>query len=247
VCGGAVVLQVAGPRRVLVAVVGPGLGAAVACVGLAPGLSVDRSEQPAAAVVGLLVGLGIAAASTRVPAVVQRRVGTTVTAVVVAMFVLGTAVFRHSRSWSSDRLSLTSTDRRGTNAAAFDVLRDHALVGVGPGDLRVVFPTPGGLVTTTLVHNEYLQLAVEIGVVGVALAAACALLTVRRLAATRHRCDDRWMWDGAVAAFTALAVHSAFDFLWHIPAVVLLVTAIVALGCGPASSVPNTNHERHHT
>ena len=75
-CGVAVLVLIAGPRRVIGATAGPAIGAAVACAGLAPGLSVDRSERPASAIVGLLVGLGIVAASTRVPGVVQRRLAT---------------------------------------------------------------------------------------------------------------------------------------------------------------------------
>jgi len=36
-------------------------------------------------------------------------------------------------------------------------------------------------------------------------------------------------WAGVVAATAAFTVHSGFDFVWHLPAVVLTVTLLVGL------------------
>jgi hypothetical protein len=36
-------------------------------------------------------------------------------------------------------------------------------------------------------------------------------------------------WAGVVAAAAAFAIHSGFDFVWHLPAIVLTVTLLVAL------------------
>ena len=246
-CGGAILLLVAGPRRVLVAVAGPAIGAAVAVAALAPGLPIGHGARPGVAIAGMIAGLGIAAVSTRVSTAPGRRASSLLGVGIGALLAGAGIAISRSGAVSSDRFSLASADRRGTNGAAFDILRAHLLGGVGAGDLRVLFVTPGGLVSTTLVHNEYLQLAVEHGVVGVALFAVVAAVAGRLLVSARHGSGDRWVWNGAVAGLVALAVQSAFDFLWHIPAVVLFGAALWALGCGPAPSVPSNNHERHHT
>jgi hypothetical protein len=36
-------------------------------------------------------------------------------------------------------------------------------------------------------------------------------------------------WAGVVAATAAFAVHSGFDFVWHLPAVVLTVTLLAGV------------------
>jgi hypothetical protein len=43
-------------------------------------------------------------------------------------------------------------------------------------------------------------------------------------------------WAGAVAAAAAFATHSGFDFVWHLPAIVLTVTLLV----GAALPAPDT-------
>jgi len=44
-----------------------------------------------------------------------------------------------------------------------------------------------------------------------------------------HRPRNRRHLGGVVAAAAAFAVHSGFDFVWHLPAIVLTVTLLVGL------------------
>jgi hypothetical protein len=44
-----------------------------------------------------------------------------------------------------------------------------------------------------------------------------------------------------VAAAAAFAVHSGFDFVWHLPAIVLTVTLLVGLVLPPPATAPADN------
>jgi O-antigen ligase len=92
--------------------------------------------------------------------------------------------------------------RTGALHAALRLVAQHPLTGTGPGqaDLRWKGHDHGSQLYT-YVHNEYLQITAELGLVGLALLAAAA----------------------------AFAVHSGFDFVWHLPAIVLTVTLLVGL------------------
>ena len=79
------------------------------------------------------------------------------------------------------------------------------------------------------VHDEYLQVLVELGVVGLTLLLSVLVgscLLVRRAI----RRDHRTTLPAAVAAATAAAaVHGAFDFVWHVPVVPLVLAVLVGL------------------
>jgi O-antigen ligase len=106
--------------------------------------------------------------------------------------------------------------------------------------------------TLRYAHDEYVQVAAELGLVGAALVAA-ALVALGRLL-WRSRSDPGVTdarWAGVVAAACAFAVHSAFDFIWHIPAVPLLMITLIGLATvlptttatpGGASSAPEESH-----
>jgi O-antigen ligase len=103
------------------------------------------------------------------------------------------------------------------------------LVGVGPGNLDLTYVDHRGVpVRAHYTHDEYLQTAAETGVVGLGLvlagASALAVGAVRR----RHRSPRRAA--AALAVLAAAAVHGAFDFLWHIAVLPLvLVLSVVTL------------------
>ncbi|HEV2870006.1 MAG TPA: hypothetical protein VG409_01185, partial [Actinomycetota bacterium] len=84
----------------------------------------------------------------------------------------------------------------------------------------------GGTRYLSYVHNEYLQVAADLGLVGLALLAVLLVALARLLWGARATAVGPWT--GVVAAACAFAVHSGFDFVWHLPAVVLTVALLAA-------------------
>jgi hypothetical protein len=80
------------------------------------------------------------------------------------------------------------------------------------------------------------QVAAELGLVGLVLLAVLLVAIAGLLWSARATGLADTTWAGAVAAAAAFAVHSGFDFVWHLPAVVLTVTLLV----GVVLPAPNT-------
>jgi O-antigen ligase len=97
-------------------------------------------------------------------------------------------------------------------------LAEQPLMGTGPG--RAVLrwrDDRGQTLQARFVHNEYLQVAVELGLIGAA-ALLVALIAVGR-AVWQGRDANGVSWAGVVAALVATAVHGGIDFVWHLPAI----------------------------
>jgi len=81
----------------------------------------------------------------------------------------------------------------------------------------------------TYAHNDYLQLAAELGAAGFLLLCGTAVQVFRRaLRAARHAVDSntRYLGLGYAGAFAAIAIHSLADFNLYIPANALLLAWI---------------------
>jgi O-antigen ligase len=111
--------------------------------------------------------------------------------------------------------------------AAMRVAVEHPLTGAGPGqaDLRSR-GGDGGTRIFGYAHNEYAQVAADLGLVGLALLAILLVALGRLLWRACAAGPPVAGWAGVVAATAAFAVHSGFDFVWHLPAVVLTVTLL---------------------
>lgn len=214
---------VAGPRKVLKDFAAPAVGALVAFAALAPSFPAARPAQVLLAVAGLVVGASGAYLLERASAKV--RVG------VLALGCVAAGVLGATRleSLLTGRLSLTSPDRAGALDAALRLVAAHPLTGVGPGRGWFVWTrADGDARVMRYVHNEYVQVLVELGVIGLGLMAfllVAVVLTVRRRAPGP--------WAGAVAALAVLVVHSGFDFLWHLPVVLLTAGLFAGLAAPP--------------
>ena len=126
------------------------------------------------------------------------------------------------------RLSATSTDRNDEWRATLRLAGQRPIAGIGPGQFSLHYrSTAGPMVSDKYAHNEYLQLLAEEGAIGLILLAGGIIGVLLGLVGQvrRHRSGAV----GALAALVALLVHSSFDFLWHIPAVVLLPVTLLAL------------------
>ena len=104
--------------------------------------------------------------------------------------------------------------------------------------------------TLAYLHDEYLQVLLELGVVGALLlawwllgnarAVGRHLRLVRRLGLVGGRSP------GVVATFAAaliaFGVHSGVDFLWHLPGLTLMAAAVVALA-SPSPCPASADHD----
>jgi O-antigen ligase len=110
------------------------------------------------------------------------------------------------------------------------VLAAHPLTGVGPGQATLRWTGQDGeLRVQRYVHNAYLQVTTELGAIGGGLLAwllgALALLAWRG----RAMASSRVVWAGIIAGLGALAVHSAFDFVWHLPLIPLVAAVLIGV------------------
>lgn len=208
----------AGWRPLLRGAAGPLLGALVTTAGLIPAMTAPTPKAVPIVIAGLAAVLGV---------VIGARLRATRPVVVV--FAVGLA---GALVWGSQRLAarftFDSPDRWGSFQAAWQVFLRHPVTGSGPGTEQFVFArTTGGVSVYRFVHNEYLQVLAELGVLGVILLVAFLALLVRRC--WRARVEAGALGVGGLAALAALLLHAGFDFVWHIPAVPLLGAVFVGV------------------
>jgi O-antigen ligase len=114
-------------------------------------------------------------------------------------------------------------------------LREFFLFGSGLntyGTLMLLYPQTDPTVHAQQAHNDYLELAIEGGVlVIVPWGIAAALLggTIVRAAAKPQDETSWWVRMGAVAGICGIAVQEISDFSLQIPGVTLLFATLVAL------------------
>ena len=220
------------------AAVGPVAGALVALTCLLPSMPAGSPPRPALALVGLGAGLALAALVARLP----RRpalalLGGVLAGGVAGLLATGGGAGGAARTVAQARANLASPDRTGALHAAVRLVARQPLTGTGPGQADLLWKGHDhGTQLFAYVHDEYLQVAAELGLVGLVLLASLLVAIARLLWRARASGRQGATWSGVVAAAAAFAVHSGFDFVWHLPAVVLTVTLLV----GAALPAPDT-------
>jgi O-antigen ligase/polysaccharide polymerase Wzy-like membrane protein len=210
------------------AAVGPVAGALVALVCLLPSMPADP-PRPALALGGLAAGLVLAGVTARLrpwPAYVL--LGGVLAAGVIGLVATGSGVGGAVQTVAEARANLASPDRTGALQAALRLVAQHPLTGTGPGQANLRWEGHDhGTQLFAYVHNEYLQVTAELGLVGLFLLAILLATMGQLLWRARPTGPSGATWAGVVAAAAAFAVHSGFDFVWHLPAIVLTVTLLV--------------------
>lgn len=247
--GLAVLGRLAGWGRLGAAVVAPALGAGLALAGAAGSVPLAAAPGRLAAAVALPVGMALAVAASAVtaaPAPVRRVLRVAVPAGLTA--VAGAALLALGPPQTlvtalQVRLSGPTGPRWDALEAAARLAAQHPVLGAGPGNreafLRWTMPD-GPTATMRYVHNEYAQTLVELGLLGlglvVAVLAAAAVAVRSGVRAERATPAGSGVAAGAAAGLAALAVHSALDFLWHVPVVPLIGAALIGLAARPGLS-----------
>jgi O-Antigen ligase len=229
--GGAAVLGwLLGPRRVLGAATAPLVGGAIALAGLVPSMPATGPGRPALAVGALAVGLAVAAGLARLSTRVRVGVLAIIAGGAAVMLLQAGPITPAAPSIGGPRLTVVSADRAGALGAGLRLAAKHPLIGVGPGQASFIWTTAEGrTVIGRYAHNEYLQVLVELGVIGFLLLLVLLAAITRTVWQDRATTPSPAAWAAIAAGLVALAVHSALDFLWHIPAIVLTAALLIAM------------------
>ncbi|MFQ5839415.1 MAG: O-antigen ligase family protein, partial [Candidatus Methylomirabilales bacterium] len=149
------------------------------------------------------------------------------------------AYLQHGASLASVAISPASNAsfsyRRHIYAWAFQIFLDHLWLGTGPGTFPLMLgryqeiPYVSGLYA----HNHYLQVASEMGLVGVFLLfSLLAWLFVRGVRVVRELSPlslERSLAVSLLCALLASALHAGIDFDWSYPAIAFGVVLQAAL------------------
>jgi O-antigen ligase len=119
----------------------------------------------------------------------------------------------------------------------YAIFDDYKLFGIGAGNFQHVYPTYQSAqdknVCIKHAHNDWVQFLAETGAAGaLLLVLGCIIYLYRTIKLWRKRQDPLAVCMGVapLAALSAMAIHSYFDFNLHIPANMLMLTAIAAVG-----------------
>jgi O-antigen ligase len=118
-----------------------------------------------------------------------------------------------------------------------EMIRDNPWIGKGLDTFGFIYPAyqMGGVNVVHHAHNTYLQLGVEMGIIGtiVFLWFACWWLwrTVRIVKETKDKKIKVWLGFLMIAGM-AFFIHHAFDFEFYMPSVTLAGFAVLALAIG---------------
>ena len=229
----------AGLPGTLARLAAPLLGAAVAVGALTPSFPAHAPPRPGLAVAGLLAGAAVAIAPGLLAGRVPRsaRLGALAAVPVAAALLLTRLVPAGAvQAVLASRGNLDSSGRTGALHAAQRLIAARPLTGTGVGLARFTWPTPDGNELIALyAHNEYVQLLVDLGAVGLALLAGVVAAAATVAWRGRRYPQPPGTRAGAIGGLAAFAAHSGFDFLWHIPVLPLVAAMLVGLA-GPGTT-----------
>jgi O-antigen ligase len=155
----------------------------------------------------------------------------------VFLFVLVLAVYLLSLGISPiierfARTDVSGEDRFAVWQGTLSAFRDFPLFGSGLGTFQYVFRAyqPDGVTRYyDHAHNDYLELLLEAGVVGVLIAAVFFFFLFRIIMKAGWKGRDIYLGAGFFASITTIAFHSIIDFNLHIPSNAILFSLILGL------------------
>jgi len=130
-------------------------------------------------------------------------------------------------------------DRFVTWHASTAMMKDYAVTGSGFGSFRDVFPAylpPGEYMRWYRVHNDYLEVVLEGGLVAALLVIWLTWNYWRRVLRVMRRAPRTtrdYASIGLVLGLIALSLHAFVDFNHQVPANALLFTTLAALAVAP--------------
>jgi O-antigen ligase len=156
-----------------------------------------------------------------------------------------------TRSVSNDPDPVSLEGRRAIWIDSLPLLRAYPVFGSGLGTYGTAvlkYQTALVDVDFSFAHNDYLQLATELGVAGALIffgLMSAILVRAARIAIDGATSSTRILGLGCTGALAAISIHSLTDFNMYIPANALLLTWIAAIVAGvPRPSAPEDDPER---
>jgi len=135
-----------------------------------------------------------------------------------------------------EQTNLTQESRDEVVTDALPLLSQYGVIGTGGGTFYTIYPQVQSESIQHFydhAHNEYLQFAIEFGIVGAAIIAVLVLLCAKSaLSAIRHRRHPlpRGTAFATVMAVIGMALHSTVDFPLQAPANTAIFIILLALG-----------------
>lgn len=122
--------------------------------------------------------------------------------------------------------------------AAADLAAEHPGRGIGPGMFAELNPVTDDA-DLRWAHHGYLQVAAELGFVGLGLVLALIGWVSCRLWIASVRAPVRSAFGGA--AVLVVGLHATVDYVWHVPAVLLVLAVVIGAATGePRGEGSNT-------
>ena len=160
-------------------------------------------------------------------------------ALALIVIMLGGVVLLGGEEALSRVVGSVNTDDPTTGRAHFwsvtvDIIKNHPFMGIGLGAFGVVYTgydSRNGMYRLEQVHNDYLQVLSDGGIIGAAIGLFFLVNLFRMGFQRRDSRDDfrRGVATGALAGCFAVLIHSFFDFTLHTPANALLFLVLAAL------------------
>jgi O-antigen ligase len=223
-------------RRMLEALLGPKARVRIGLVIMVAALVMTHSRMGNTAFFASMTLAGIIALllSKRAP---KATVILLTSLILIDLAVVGTFFGMEKVVNRIESTTMSSLKRDEVNQHAWVMLQDNLLTGTGAGSFYGVFPEYRqediGNLYFDQTHNDYLQFAIELGLIGfVPLLAAVLLTFIMALRAQWRRKDTlmRGLSFTAIMAIIAFGIHSTVDFNLQIPANAATFMVILALG-----------------
>ncbi|MBR4702973.1 MAG: O-antigen ligase family protein [Oscillospiraceae bacterium] len=136
----------------------------------------------------------------------------------------------------ANRLQGLRANENAIQRAAFfrdgmKIFRDHPILGAGLGSFEsLIYNYQDFYYETKFVHNHYIQVLLDCGIVGFLLYLAILLLTlVRLLRVSRAEHPFRALYPALCAAFSMLLLHSVMEVVLSTPIYLLYAYCLLAL------------------
>lgn len=157
-----------------------------------------------------------------------------VSLVAIDVFIVGTYFGTQRVVERIVQTNVETEDRGAVAGYAFQMWKDYPVFGSGLGSFPVVFPRYSADATAmpyTHAHNDYVELAAEVGVLGLALLGLMVLMSFAAALRAQYLRRDplmRGLSFAAIMGILALMIHSAVDFNLQIPANALTFMLLLA-------------------